>query len=61
MDGILYDQELSRERLENMIRKRLDDPRVADISKELRLSVRTVENHLAIGRREVRECLRKCM
>ena len=34
---------------------------VADISKELRLSVRTVENHLAIGRREVRECLRKCM
>ena len=30
LDGILYDQELSRERLENMIRKRLDDPRVAD-------------------------------
>ena len=48
-----------RQRLYTMVR--YEGRCVADISKELRLSVRTVENHLAIGRREVRECLRKCM
>ena len=48
-----------RQRIYTMVR--YEGRCVADISKELRLSVRTVENHLAIGRREVRECLRKCM
>ena len=30
LDGILYDKELNRDKLENMLRKRLEDPRVRD-------------------------------
>lgn len=30
LDGILYDRNITRQRLENMIRKRFEDPRVAD-------------------------------
>lgn len=48
-----------RQRIYTMVR--YEGKCVADISEELQLSVRTIENHLAIGRREVRECLRKCM
>lgn len=33
----------------------------ADISQELGLSLRTVENHLFIGRKEVREYIRQCI
>ena len=30
LDGIIYDQQLTREKIETLIRKRLEDPRVAD-------------------------------
>lgn len=33
----------------------------ANISQELNLSLRTVENHLFIGRKEVREYMRQCI
>lgn len=32
-----------------------------DISQELNLSLRTIENHLFIGRKEIREYMRQCM
>lgn len=40
---------------------RFEDKSVADISAALQLSVRTVENHLRIGRKEVREYIRQCI
>lgn len=40
---------------------RFEDKSVADISSELSLSHRTVENHLRIGRREIREYIRQCI
>ena len=40
------------------MRSRFDDMEVSDISTELNLSARTVENHLRLGRRDVREYLR---
>lgn len=48
-----------RRKVYNMVR--FEEKNVAEVSKELSLSVRTVENHLAIGRREVREYIRKCI
>lgn len=40
---------------------RFEEKSVADISTELHLSHRTVENHLRIGRKEVREYIRRCI
>ncbi len=40
---------------------RYEDISVEDISKRLQLSKRTVENHLRIGRKEVREYMRQCI
>lgn len=40
---------------------RFEQKSVADISQELNLSRRTVENHLSIGRKEVRAYIRKCI
>ncbi len=40
------------------MRSRFEDMEVSDISMELNLSTRTVENHLRLGRRDVREYLR---
>ena len=40
---------------------RFEDKSIADISSELNLSHRTVENHLRIGRHEVREYIRQCI
>lgn len=40
---------------------RFEDKSITDISKELNLSHRTVENHLFIGRREIREYIKQCM
>ena len=34
---------------------------VEDLSVELSLSKRTVENHLLIGRKEIREYIKKCI
>lgn len=40
---------------------RFEDKSVTDISLELNLSRRTVENHLHIGRKEVREYMEQCI
>lgn len=40
---------------------RYEDMSVADISTQLNLSVRTVENHLRLGRKEVRDFIRQCI
>lgn len=40
---------------------RYDDKSIAEISDELCLSPRTVENHLFISRKEVREYMRQCI
>ena len=37
------------------------DKSISDISEELNLSHRTVENHLRIGRHEVREFIKQCI
>ena len=40
---------------------RFEDKTVADISTELNLSSRTVENHLFISRKEIREFMKQCI
>lgn len=40
---------------------RYEDRSVAEIASTLNLSQRTVENHLFLGRKEVREYMRKCI
>lgn len=40
---------------------RFEDKSVADISMELNLSQRTVENHLRMGRHEMREYIKMCI
>lgn len=40
---------------------RFEDKSVSDIADALNLSPRTVENHLFIGRREIREFMKKCI
>lgn len=40
---------------------RFEDKSVAEISMELNLSQRTVENHLRMGRHEMREYIRMCI
>lgn len=40
---------------------RFEEKNVAEVADELHLSVRTVENHLLISRREVREYVRRCI
>lgn len=48
-----------RRKIYEMIR--FEDKSVTDISLELNLSRRTVENHLRIGRKEVREYMEQCI
>lgn len=40
---------------------RFEEKPIADISLELNLASRTVENHLFIGRKEIREYIRQCI
>lgn len=40
---------------------RFEEKSVSDISVELNLSPRTVENHLRMGRKEIREYIRQCI
>ena len=40
---------------------RYGDCSVAEISASMNLSIRTVENHLRMGRQEIRNCLRACI
>ncbi len=50
---------LQRRRVYTMVR--FEEKNVAEIAHDLNLSVRTVENHLAIGRKEVRAYLSFCV
>ncbi len=52
---------LSGQRRKVYVLSRFYDKSVLDISKDLNLSYRTVENHLFISRREVREFIRRCI
>lgn len=54
-------QQLPAQRRRVYAMSRYADKTVADISAELNLSVRTVENHLRLGRKEMREYLRQCI
>lgn len=40
---------------------RFEDKSISDISSELNLSSRTVENHLFISRKEIREYMKQCV
>lgn len=40
---------------------RYEEKTLSDISLEMNISIKTVENHLLLGRKYVRECLRKCI
>lgn len=40
---------------------RFEGKTISDISEELNLSSRTVENHLFIGRKEIREYMKQCI
>lgn len=53
--------ELPRQRRKVYELVRYEDKTVSDISSEMNLSIRTVENHLLLGRKYVRECLMKCI
>lgn len=52
---------LPQQRRKIYVMSRFEDKSVADISEELNLSRRTVENHLFISRKEVREYLKRCI
>lgn len=52
---------LPQQRRKIYVMSRFEDKSVTDISEELNLSRRTVENHLFISRKEVREYLKQCI
>ena len=52
---------LQSQRRKIYVMNRFEDKSVTDISEELNLSRRTVENHLFISRKEVREYLKQCI
>lgn len=52
---------LPEQRRKVYIMSRFQDKPAEDIAEELKLSRRTVENHLFISRREVREFIRRCI
>lgn len=52
---------LPEQRRKVYIMSRFQDKSAEDIAEELKLSQRTVENHLFISRREVREFIRRCI
>ena len=52
---------LPSQRRKIYVMNRFEDKSVTDISEELNLSRRTVENHLFISRKEVREYLKQCI
>ena len=52
---------LSQQRRKIYWLNRFEEKSVQEISEELGLSFRTVENHLYIGRKEVRTYLRQCL
>lgn len=52
---------LPQQRRKIYMMSRFEDKSIMDISDELNLSRRTVENHLFISRKEVREYLRLCI
>ncbi|WP_291558849.1 sigma-70 family RNA polymerase sigma factor [Bacteroides sp.] len=57
--NIVSNLPLQRRKVYELVR--YEEKYVAEISLEMNLSVKTVENHLLLGRRYVRECLSKCI
>lgn len=53
--------ELPRQRRKVYELVRYEEKTVSYISSEMSLSIKTVENHLLLGRKYVRECLSKCI
>lgn len=53
--------ELPRQRRKVYELVRYEEKTVSDISSEMSLSIKTIENHLLLGRKYVRECLGKCI
>lgn len=53
--------ELPRQRRKVYELVRYEEKTVSDISSEMSLSIKTIENHLLLGRKYVRECLSKCI
>lgn len=56
-----YISKLPRQRRKIYELVRYEEKKVSDISSEMNLSIKTVENHLLLGRKYIRECLRKCI
>lgn len=56
-----YISKLPRQRRRIYELVRYEEKTVSDISSEMSLSIKTVENHLLLGRKYVRECLGKCI
>lgn len=52
---------LPRQRRTIYMMSRFEDKSISEISAELNLSHRTVENHLRMGRRDVREYISQCI
>lgn len=52
---------LPAQRKKVYVMSRFEEKSVSEISEELCLSLRTVENHLRLGRRDVREFIRQCI
>lgn len=52
---------LSEQRRKVYVMRRFQDKDVSEIASELQLSVRTVENHLRMGRKTVRGYIRQCI
>lgn len=52
---------LPQQRRKVYVMNRFENKSIADISEELSLSRRTVENHLFLSRKEVREYLKQCI
>lgn len=53
--------ELPAQRRKVYAMNRFEEKAAADIAQELNLSRRTVENHLFLGRKEMREYMQKCI
>ncbi len=52
---------LTAQRKKIYVMSRFDEKSISEISTELSISPRTVENHLFVSRREIREFIKQCI